>query len=223
MNIPDLAQPATKLFHAINKMFSRDRHIFQFHPSHSQQAWDIVAGLLVFLKGLWEGIIPTNKFHKFFNDGAIKHSQDAWWDGKTLCIVSEVDQEMDNILLFDTDLMFPATKMSIDLLGATTLAETIAKIQDDLLSASSISTFWMAATKTSRAMCKSTKWLQFNSTIKTAMSDTDLVFSTGTFSEKDLSYLLNCLMQAMQVQQQSEKQDSSKKEPPIGKVTGKPV
>jgi len=128
---------------------------------------------------------------------------------------------MDNILSFDTDLMFPATKMIIDLSGATTPAETIAKIQDDLLSASSISTFRMAATKTSRATRKSTKWLQFDPTVKTAMSDTELVFSTGTFSEKDLLFLLDRLMQAMKVQQQSETPTSSQKEPPGGKVTGK--
>jgi len=161
------------------------------------------------------------KFHKFFNDSAIEWSCDAWWDEKNLCVVTKADQEMDNILSFDTDLMFPATKMIIDLSGATTLAETIAKIQDDLLSASSISTFRMAATKTSRATCKSTKWLQFNPTIKMAMSDMEKVFSTGTFSEKDLSFLLDRLMQAMKVQQQSETPTSSQKEPPGGKVTGK--
>jgi len=33
MNIPDSAQPATKLFHAVSKMFSRDGHIFHFLPS----------------------------------------------------------------------------------------------------------------------------------------------------------------------------------------------
>jgi len=128
---------------------------------------------------------------------------------------------MDNILSFDTDLMFPATKMIIDLSGATTPAETIAKIQDDLLSASSISTFRMAATKTSRATRKSTKRLQFDPTVKTAMSDMESVFSTGTFSEKDLSFLLDSLMQAMKVQQQSETQTSLQKELPGGKVTGK--
>jgi len=130
---------------------------------------------------------------------------------------------MDNILTFDTNLMFPATKMIIDLSRATTPAETIAKIQDDLLSASSISMFRTAATKTSRATHKGTKHLQFDPTIKMAMSDTESVFSTGTFPEKDLSYLLNCLMQAMQVQQQPEATDSSKKELPGGKVTRKLV
>jgi len=170
---------------------------------------------------LWDGIISLKKFHKFFNDGTIKWSHDVWWDDKNLCIIMKANQEMDNILSFDTDLMFPATKMIIDLSGATTLAETIAKIQDDLLSASSISTFWMAATKTSRATCKSTKWLQFNPTIKMAMSDMEKVFSTGTFSEKDLSFLLDCLLQAMKVQQQLETQVSSQKELFSGKVTGK--
>jgi len=128
---------------------------------------------------------------------------------------------MENILMFDTDLMFPATKMIIDLSGATTPAETIAKVQDNLLSVSSILTFQTAATKTSRAMWKSTKWLQFAPTIKTAMSDMDSVFSTGTFSEKDLSYLLDRLMKAMQVQQKPEAANSSKKKLPSGKVTGK--
>jgi len=141
MNIPDLAQPNTKLFHAVSKMFSRDGHIFHFHPSQSQQVWEVVAGLLVFLKGLWEGIIPTNKFHKFLMDGAIERSRDAWWDAALLCVVTKADQEMENILTFNTDLMFPATKMIIDLSRATMLVEMIAKIQDDLLSASSILTF----------------------------------------------------------------------------------
>jgi len=221
MNIPDPGQPATKLFHAVSKMFSRDGHIFRFHPSRSQQAREVVAGLLVFLKGLWEGLIPTNKFHKFFTDGAIERSRDAWWDATSLCIVTKADQEMENILTFDTDLMFPATKMIIDLSGATTPAETIAKIQDDLLSASSISTFRTTATKTSRATRKSTKRLQFDPTVKTAMSDTDSVFSTGTFSEKDMSYLLDRLMKAMQVQQKPEAANLSQKKPPGGEVTGR--
>jgi len=90
---------------------------------------------------------------------------------------------MENILTFDTDLMFPATKMIIDLSGATTPAETIAKIQDDLLLVSLILTFRTATTKTSQATWN-TKWLQFNPTIRMAMSDTDSVFSTEPFQKK---------------------------------------
>jgi len=70
-------------------------------------------------------------------------------------------------------------------------------------------------------MWTSTKWLQFDYTIKTAMFDMDSVFSTGIFSEKDLSYLLNCLMKAMQVQQKPEAANTSNKQPASGKVTGK--
>jgi len=52
------------------------------------------------------------------------------------------------------------------------------------------------------------------------MSDTDSVFSTGTFSEKDLTYLLDCLMKAMQVQHKPEAANSSTKELPSGDTTG---
>jgi len=72
MNIPDPVQPMGKLFHAINKMYSREGFIFRFHHSRSQQAREVVARLLVFLTRLWEGMINTAKFHKFFTDRAIE-------------------------------------------------------------------------------------------------------------------------------------------------------
>jgi len=98
MNIPDPVQPACKLFHAVNKMYIHNGFIFHFHPSHSQQAREVVTGLLVFLTGLWEGTINTMKFHKFFTDGAIERARKAWWDTKTLCVVTRANQEMANIL-----------------------------------------------------------------------------------------------------------------------------
>jgi len=72
MNIPDPTNPAGKLFCAVNKMFIRDGYIFRFHPSRIQQAREVVAGLLVFLKGLWRGTINAEKFHKFFTEGVIE-------------------------------------------------------------------------------------------------------------------------------------------------------
>jgi len=72
MNIPDPINPKCKLFHTINKMFIRDGYIFRFHPSQSQQAREVVAGLLVFLTGLWCEMINTMKFHKIFTDGVIE-------------------------------------------------------------------------------------------------------------------------------------------------------
>jgi len=141
MNIPDPTQPNSKLFHAVNKMYTRDRFIFRFHPSHSQQAREVVARLLVFLTGLWDGMINTAKFHKFFTDGVIKCAREAWWDTNTMCIATKADQEMANILMYDTDLIFPETKVELDMLGASTPAAMIAKIQDDLLLTRSILTF----------------------------------------------------------------------------------
>jgi len=72
MNIPDPSNPKCKLFHAMNKMFIQDGYIFCLHPSMSQQAREVVAGLLVFLMGLWGGMIDVLNFNKFFMDGAIE-------------------------------------------------------------------------------------------------------------------------------------------------------
>jgi len=147
MNILDLMQPASKLFHVVNKMFIRDEYIFRFHLSRSQQAREVVSGLLVFLKGLWDGTINADKFHKIFTKGAIKQARDMWWDMGMLSVVTKVDQEMANILTFDTDLIFPEAKLELNMSGATTPADMIAKIQDDLLSTEPISTFQSTAKK----------------------------------------------------------------------------
>ncbi len=146
MNILDPINPKCKLFHTVNKMFIRDGYIFRFHPSQIQQACKVVGGLLVFLTGIWCETINTLKFHKFFTDGMIEHSKDAWWDATTLCMVTKANQEIANILTFDMDLIFLETKVELDMSRATTPAEMIAKIQDDLLSTSSISTFHTATT-----------------------------------------------------------------------------
>jgi len=65
MDIPDLAQPATQLFYEVNKMFSKDSHIFQFNPSRGQQAREVVAGLLVFLKASGMGSSQRKNFTSF--------------------------------------------------------------------------------------------------------------------------------------------------------------
>jgi len=80
MNIPDLANPKSRLFHLVNKMFSKPKYILCFHPSWSQNARNVVAGLCVYLKGLWHGIINTTKFNKLFTDTVIDQAKDAWWD-----------------------------------------------------------------------------------------------------------------------------------------------
>jgi len=71
MNIPDPANPASQLFHSINKMFNKMDYIIRFHPTRSQNARDVVAGLCMYLKGLWQGVIDISKFNKLFTDTAL--------------------------------------------------------------------------------------------------------------------------------------------------------
>jgi len=92
--------------------------------------------------------------------------------------------------MFDTNLIFPKTWLEMDMSGATALADTIAKIQDDLLSTGLISTFWTMATKTSRALQKSTWKTKSGTTTASSTTNTDLVLSLITFSEQDLNFLI---------------------------------
>jgi len=71
MSIPDPEKPAELLFHSVSKMVAKDTFIYQFYPTKSQSACEIVAGLLVFLKGMWGFILPANKLHKFFTADAL--------------------------------------------------------------------------------------------------------------------------------------------------------
>jgi len=100
------------------------------------------------------------KFHKFFTDRAIKRAKDTWWDTDTLSMVTKADQEMANILTYDMDLIFPETKLKMDMSGATTPAEMIAKIQYDLLLTGSILTFQTTATCASGQNASTLKRLQ---------------------------------------------------------------
>jgi len=80
MNILDPEHLDTKLFHSVNKMFKQDGYIFHFHPSRGQNAREVVAGLLVFLKGIWSGVVNVEKFNKFFSAMALEQAKEAWWD-----------------------------------------------------------------------------------------------------------------------------------------------
>jgi len=125
-------------------------------------------------------MINTAKFYKFFTKGAIEQSKDAWWVASTLSIITNANQEIGNVLTFNTDLIFPETRVKMDMSGATPLANTIAKIQDDLLSTGSISTFQMAATRAIHSMRKSTKQPQTGTATDSSTTNIDLVFSSAT-------------------------------------------
>jgi len=65
----------------------------------------------------------------------------------TLCIVTKANLEMANILAFDMDLMFPETKIKLDMSGATTPAYHHSKNPRWYTVSRSTSTFRTMATK----------------------------------------------------------------------------
>jgi len=100
-----------------------------------------------------------------------------------LSVITKAHQEMANILMFDTDLIFHKTRVEMDMSSATTPADTIAKIQDDLLLTGSISTFRTTATKTSHTPRKSARKTKMGTTVTSSTTDTNSVLSLATFSE----------------------------------------
>ena len=107
----------------------------------------MVAGLCVYLKGLWQGVVDERKFNKFFIDMAHDHAKDAWWDPKQKCIITQVYEEMAAILKADTNLIFTDKKVILNVPN-TTQANSGQNTHNDLMSTSSVSTFRMTATAT---------------------------------------------------------------------------
>jgi len=101
-------------------MYSNNGYIFRFKPTKSQSAREIVAGLLVFLKGIWQDHLDTEKFNKFFMASAIKRAEDAWWDKDNHCIVTKADNELDQIMDQDQDLFFLDRAVEVDMSNTDT-------------------------------------------------------------------------------------------------------
>jgi len=80
MNIPDLAKLDKKLFLAVHWMFFKNCFIICFNLNKSYYAHEVVVGLMVFLQGLWNGILDVHKCDIFFMTTAVEQAQDAWWD-----------------------------------------------------------------------------------------------------------------------------------------------
>jgi len=210
MNIPDPTEPTAKLFHLVNITFNWDGYIFRFHPSRSQMARDVVAGLLVFLTGIWSGLVDPTKFHKFFSATAIERAQDAWWDAKDKCVVTLADKELDNLLKADPDMAFTAPAVEVDTSNLPLTDQTSNKvINSGLLSSSSVSTFRTAATtKTNLKSSQSKGHVPTNTKSSTsatsALGQPDnqvsaVTSTTGLLqSDLELKQLLMCLLQALQ-------------------------
>jgi len=183
------------LFHSVNKMYSNNGYIFRFKPTKSQSAREIMAGLLVFLKGIWKDHLDTEKFNKFFMVSAIKQAEDAWWDIDNHFVVTKADNDLDQIMDQDQDLFFLDRAVEVDMSNTDTSNKP--KIQADLTSTGSISTFRLTVMATTQKTPKC-KQHQMAKPKPNQILDTVSVMTRTTLSEKDINTLLECLLSAMQ-------------------------
>jgi len=212
MNIPDPSNPKCKLFHAVNKMFIQDGYIFCFHLSRSQQAREVVGQIISLLDG------PMGRNDQCIKIQQILYGQHYWMIEE--CLVGHKyvkcgyqggpgNGKYPNIWHWPN---FPEMKVELEMSGAMTPADMIAKIQDDLLSTGSISTFCTATTRASQVTTKSTSCAKTNKGNDTSTTDTNSVFSLVTFSENDLSILLAWHAHAMTLQQTSSNKPNPKEQ-----------
>jgi len=207
--IPDLDHPHQKLFHSISKTFTKDGHIFRFHPSKSQHAWGVVTGLLVFLKGMWSKHLDTKKFNKFFNDGAIDRAIDSWWDPTTKSVLTKANTEMETILHQDKDYHFPEIIINVELLKDPKKAPT----DDSLLSTGSYSTFHTMAMAKPKKQSNSGKKVQIATPSTLSTMDQPSVITMNTLSEQSFTQLVESVVMAIQANHISTSTNSSKAQP----------
>jgi len=199
-------------------MFIKNGAILRFHPSRIQNARDVVAGLCVYIKGLWQGVVDEQKFNKFFTDTVIDRAKDAWWDPTQKCVITQADEEMAVILKADTDLIFVDKKVILNVPGNSTALST--QQHNDVMSTSSVSTFRTTGTTPSRTTRKTKTKIKIPSSNLSASSDTTTTLSTSIFSEKDIAFLIERIMQASMMLQPNTTQPT-KHEPPGSEKTGK--
>jgi len=152
MAIPNPDWPEHWLFHSVNKMYSNSSYIFQFKPAKAQSMREVVAGLLVFLKGIWKDYIDVEKFNKLFMCLAIKQAKDVWWDSQNHCVGTRADTELDQILELDQDLFF--SDMAVEVEMGNLAKQDPSKKQTDLMSTGPILTFRSTAMTTNQLTTK---------------------------------------------------------------------
>jgi len=177
-------------------MLFQDCFIIHFHPNKSYHAHKVVAGLLVFLCGLWNGILDVHKFDNFFMTITMERVQDAWWDINEKCVVTIVDAKLDTLLKADKDLMFTEKAVEVDISQVNKEATPVKKVSSGILSTGSISTFKTTGTTSSKAMNKVHKKVQITTNQPSALT-------MSSFSKADMFKLLEKMFQAYQIQQAS--------------------
>jgi len=169
-----------------------------------------VAGLLVYLQGMWTPTVKLAKFNKFFTGPAIERAANAWWDTKERCIVTKADAELEDLINQDVDLMFPEDAIIVDL---TQVQETAAEVG---MSTGSISTFRTTATPQAKAGARPSNKRESSKPIQETSMDQASVLTNTSMSEVDFNMLMQRITAALQIK------PTSLKSPPGGVETGKP-
>jgi len=190
------------------KMFNQKGTIFHFHLSRSQNAWDVVVGMCIYIKGLWQGVIDDSEFNNFFMDTVPDCAKDTWWDPSQKCEVMLADEEMASILQMDKDLIFANKPVIVNVPGRAPLKQS-KKGGTDLLSTGSASTFQTTGTTQTHSPWKPKTKVKLLLLASTASSGSETTFSTSTFSEKDISYLLEHIIAAMNINQTNNMQNTA--------------
>jgi len=182
-------------------MFKQDGYIFRFHPDCGQNAQEMAAGLLVFLKGIWGGLIDVEKFNKFFSASALERAKEAWWDLVDHCVITKADRELELLMMVDKDMAFTPMAVQVDTSKVEAAKGGITKCTNGLTSSDLVSTFRTKATRASKAPAP-TKSQQQNGSQKTTEASNVQTIATGvtglTSSDPDLKQLLIVLLQTLQ-------------------------
>jgi len=131
--------------------------------------------------------------------------------------MTHTDEEMALILRLDKDLIFPATKVVVDIPAAMAVMTQNAQGSPDPMSTTgSVSTFQTMGTTQTQTTRKTKGKVKIPSATCTITSGTDTTISASTFSEKDINYLLSRIMQALQL---PDTKPPPSKTPPGGNMT----
>jgi len=211
MNIPDPEKPLELLFHSVSKMVVKDTFIFRFHPSKSQSAWEVVAGLLVFLKGMWGGILPADKLNKFFTADALSCSKDAWWDPESKCIITMADAELEKLVKKgNLENEYSDQLIEVDLIGLKKDDEQVPDTgADGFMLMGSLSTF---RTKKSKSPPKHAHLVKSQKS-RTSQSDHASLLSVLTSTNPEINKILQTLVVVLQAQTISSSQSETSKAP----------
>ncbi len=165
------------------------------YSNKSQSAREIVTGLLVFLKGIWNEQLDTENFNKFPMASAIERAEDAWWDTENHCVVTRVDTKLDQIMDQDQDLFFLDRAVEVNMGNTDTLTKN--KMQTDLMSTGSISTFQSTAMAMTQKTTKHNQ-CQVEKSKPHQILDQVSIMTRTMLSEKDIDTLLKHLLWTMQ-------------------------